>query len=203
MCVCCCQCQNILAWTSNYTYDGGWREMQWIFTPKLLPCWAFHEKMFFWLKVKGECLTQIFSFSWWIAHTTCGWRREWNCIHFSSNEQLSNSSSGEAENFDFYEGWKKIYYIFLRILLPVFFVSIIEVFCHFKASEIFHSSHWWRSDLRKSEFMGWNFPYFNESYRTGIWPPPALGVQSCWQFLNVQHVCPLCPREHISSMAKF
>lgn len=187
VCVCRCQCQNILAWTSNYAYDGCWREIQWIFTPKLLPCWAFQEKNVFWLKVKGECLTQIFSFSWWIAHTTCGWRREWNCIHFSSNEQLSSSSSGKAENFDFYEGWKKIYYIFWGFYYPFFLLVLLKFFCHFKAPEIFHSSHWWRSDLRESEFMGWNFPYFNESFSisTGIWPassirsPKLLAISQC------------------------
>lgn len=86
------------------------------------------KKNVFWLKVKGECLTQIFSFSWWIAHTTCGWRREWNCTHFSSNEQLSSSSSGEAENFDFYEGRKKYIWYFSEDFITRFFLLVLLKF---------------------------------------------------------------------------
>lgn len=164
-------------------------------------------KNVFWLKVKGECLTQIFSFSWWIAHTTCGWRREWNCIHFSSNEQLSSSSSsGKAENFDFYEGWKKYIIIFFwGFYYPFFLLVLLKFFVILKLLKFFivrtGGGRIWESwNLWVGIFhISTNPLVLVQAYG----PPPALEVQSCWPFLNVQHVCPLCPREHISSIAKF
>lgn len=82
---------------------------------------------------------------------------------------------------------KNIIYFSEDFITRFFLLVLLKFFCHFKAPEIFHSSHWWRSDLRESEFMGWNFPYFNDSFSisTGIWPassirsPKLLAISQC------------------------